>query len=92
MTDALIITPAQRFAQLRAQFRSLLVTSRARKRLSATQAHHISKAAALQQTIEVAILERALGAKHDRMFIEQLKSAVKQHLALAGARNPGGKQ
>ena len=44
------------------------------------------------QTIEVAILERALGAKHDRMFIEQLKSAVKQHLALAGARNPGGKQ
>jgi hypothetical protein len=81
---ALKITPKMRYAELRQQFRSMLPTSRSKK-LSATQAHHLAKAASLQQIIEVSILERALGAEHDRFVIERLKVEVQSHLTLAGA-------
>ena len=76
----------ERYAQPRQKFRALLPISR-RKRLSAMQAHHVAKAASLQQIIEAATLERALCiAKHDRIFIERLKLEVRKHLELAGVQ------
>ena len=84
MADALTITSLMRFAELRRQFRAMVTSSR-RKKLSSIQTHHLAAAASKQQVVEIAIIERALGAKHDRNFIERLKAEVKQHLALAGA-------
>jgi hypothetical protein len=88
MSDALIITPAMRLSELKRAFKAMLPS---RRKLSAIQAHHIARAANYQQVIEMAILERALGAKHDRLFIERLKAEVQQHLSLAGAPNQGAK-
>jgi hypothetical protein len=85
LSSALTITPAQRFNDLKRSFRAILPR---RTKLSAAQHRHIGVAASLQQIVEMAILERALGATHDRLFIERLRAEVHQHLALAGATKP----
>jgi hypothetical protein len=83
MSEALTISPTMRFAELQRGFKAMLGSRR--KRLSAIQAFHISKAAALQQVVEISILERAIGRPHDRSFIEELKQDIQRHLLAAGA-------
>jgi hypothetical protein len=88
MSDPLVVTPVMRYEALQRQFKSMLPPT---KRLRRTHRRHIAHAASLQQIAETAILERALGAKHDRDFIERLKVEVQQHLVLAGARFTEGR-
>jgi hypothetical protein len=74
-------TAAIRFEELKSKFRALVPPA---KRLSRARKRHIAMAANLTQVAEMAVLERACGAGHDRAFIDQMRSEVQAHLAAAG--------
>ena len=76
-------TALARFEELRRSFRAAVAPA---KRLRRAHKRHIMMAASLQQIIEMAVIERACGAGHDRGLIEQLKLEVQRHLAAAGVR------
>jgi hypothetical protein len=76
-------TAAIRFEELKSKFRAMVPPA---KRLRRAHKRHIAMAANLTQVAEMAVLERACGAGHDRSQIEQMKREVQQHLAAAGVR------
>ncbi len=72
----------KRFEELRRKFRSMIPT----RKLSATQRHHLTTAAALQQVGEQYVAGMVIGAPHDRGAVDRLQSEVRTHLKLAGTR------
>jgi hypothetical protein len=87
MSETRTTSPAERFAELKRTFRAMIP----RRSLRREQWQHVARAASLTQVAEAAVLERALGAKHDRGLIEQMKIEVRRHLVLAGAKLEGAK-
>lgn len=69
----------RRFDELCRKFRSQV---RSRKKLSATQRHHILHAASLQQIAEVTVVEMVLGIPHDHGTVERLQNEIR-HLCLS---------
>lgn len=72
-----------RFEFLRRKFRAMIPPSRntSRKRRS-----ELTHAASIEQVREMAALERACGAGHDRALIDRLNLEVQKHLAAAGVK------
>jgi len=72
----------RRFEDLQRSYRALVPT----RKLSAEQRHQLLWAASLEQVREMAAIENALTAKHERRVIEQMRLEVLARLASAGAK------
>jgi hypothetical protein len=77
------MTPMERFDELRKIYKAMMPPS---NNISRKRRRHISHAANPTQVAEMAIIERACGAKHDRDLIERMKLDVQACLKSAGAR------
>jgi hypothetical protein len=76
------MTPSERFAQLKASYRSLVPG----RRISAARRRQIAWAASAEQIREVATLELALGRPHNPDILVQLRADIRTRLIRAGAK------